>query len=68
MNALIHPTAARFTVEEAEGAGKVWGANCGPGAIAGILGMTLDEVRPRANGRWHLTHVVEIAGRRSVAA
>ena len=23
-----------------------WGANCGPGAIAAIMGMTLDDVRP----------------------
>jgi hypothetical protein len=27
-------------------ANKDWGANCGPGALAAIMGMTLDEVRP----------------------
>lgn len=27
-------------------ANEEWGANCGPGAIAAIMGMTLDDVRP----------------------
>ena len=27
-------------------ANSEWGANCGPGALAAIMGMTLDEVRP----------------------
>ena len=36
----------RFDVEDAQRAGDAWGANCGPGAIAGVLGMTLDELRP----------------------
>ncbi len=36
----------RFTADDADRAHHEWGANCGPGAIAGILGMTLDEVRP----------------------
>lgn len=36
----------RFNVDDADRAHAEWGANCGPGAIAGILGMTLDEVRP----------------------
>lgn len=31
---------------EAESAYEEWGANCGPGALAGILGLSLDEIRP----------------------
>ncbi len=37
---------ARFTAADADLAHETWGANCGPGALAAILGMTLDEVRP----------------------
>lgn len=36
----------RFNLADAERAHDEWGANCGPGALAAILGMTLDEVRP----------------------
>ena len=36
----------RFTLEDAQRASDEWGANCGPGAIAAICGMTLDELRP----------------------
>ena len=36
----------RFTMEDGERAADEWGANCGPGALAAIMGMTLDEVRP----------------------
>jgi hypothetical protein len=36
----------RFTLEDADRANDKWGANCGPGAIAAIMGMTLDELRP----------------------
>lgn len=36
----------RFTLADAERAREEWGANCGPGAVAAIMGMTLDEVRP----------------------
>jgi hypothetical protein len=36
----------RFGLEDAQRASTGWGANCGPGAIAAIMGMTLDEVRP----------------------
>lgn len=35
-----------FDVDDAERAHKDWGCNCGPGAIAAISGLTLDEVRP----------------------
>lgn len=37
---------ARFTLEDANRAHDEWGANCGPGAIAAVVGMTLDELRP----------------------
>lgn len=36
----------RFTMEDAERASDAWGANCGPGAIAAIVGLSLDELRP----------------------
>jgi len=36
----------RFTVDDAQRAYDVWGCNCGPGALAAILGLTLDQVRP----------------------
>lgn len=39
------PTAP-FTRADAQRAFEAWGANCGPGAIAAIMGLTLDEVRP----------------------
>lgn len=38
--------APRFTAEDADRAYDEWGANCGPGAIAAICGLTLDELRP----------------------
>jgi hypothetical protein len=36
----------RFTAEDADRAHDEWGANCGPGAIAAICGLTLSELRP----------------------
>ena len=36
----------RFTADEAWAAHDEWGCNCGPGAAAAILGLTLDEMRP----------------------
>lgn len=36
----------RFTAEDADRAFDAWGSNCGPGAIAAITGLTLDELRP----------------------
>lgn len=36
----------RFSVTDQERAHAEWGANCGPGAIAAIAGLTLDELRP----------------------
>jgi hypothetical protein len=35
-----------FTKEDAERAFDEWGANCGPGAVAAIMGMSLDDVHP----------------------
>ena len=35
-----------FTQEDAVRAYAEWGANCGPGAVAAIMGMSLDAVRP----------------------
>ncbi len=37
---------ARFNLDDALHAGQLWGANCGPGAIAAITGLTLAELRP----------------------
>lgn len=36
----------RFTAEDQERAHAEWGSNCGPGSIAAITGLTLDQVRP----------------------
>jgi len=36
----------RFTAADLDAAHQAWGCNCGPGAIAAMLGLTLDEVRP----------------------
>ncbi len=35
-----------FTADDAERALIEWGANCGPGAVAAIAGVSLDELRP----------------------
>jgi hypothetical protein len=35
-----------FTEADAHRAYDEWGANCGPGALAAIAGLTLDQVRP----------------------
>lgn len=42
----ILPVLPRFGLKAAERANDEWGANCGPAALAAIMGMTLDEVRP----------------------
>lgn len=36
----------RFSADDADRAYDEWGANCGPGAIAAICGLTLSELRP----------------------
>lgn len=38
-------TPVSFSLHDAETACSQWGANCGPGALAGALGLTLEEVR-----------------------
>lgn len=38
--------APRFTFDDAKRAHKDWGANCGPGALAVVAGLSLDQVRP----------------------
>lgn len=43
---MFPPPRTRFTFEEADRANREWGMNCGPGAIAAICGLTLDELRP----------------------
>lgn len=37
--------AIRFTLDDAEAAGKAWGFNCGPGALCAVLGLTPTELR-----------------------
>lgn len=36
----------RFNLADLERANDDWGCNCGPGSLAAILDLTLDEVRP----------------------
>lgn len=36
----------RFSEADADRAYEEWGANCGPGALAGMTGLSLDQVRP----------------------
>jgi hypothetical protein len=36
----------RFNLADAQRAADEWGCNCGPSALAAIMGLTLDEVRP----------------------
>ncbi len=43
---MIRQPAVRFTDVDTRRAAETWGANCGPGAIAAILHLTLDELRP----------------------
>ena len=43
---MTYPPEVRFTIDEANRAYDAWGANCAPGAIAAILGLTLDQIRP----------------------
>lgn len=38
--------AAKFSLEDAQRAAYLWGANCGPGAIAAVLDTTLESIRP----------------------
>jgi hypothetical protein len=59
---------ARFTIDDAKRACDEWGANCGPGAIAAVCGLTLDELRPHmgdfeCKGYTNPTLMREILGR-----
>jgi hypothetical protein len=36
----------RFTADDTERSADDWGANCGPGAIAAIAGLSLEDLRP----------------------
>jgi hypothetical protein len=38
--------APRFTMADAIRAADAWGFNCGPAAVAGVLHLTIDELRP----------------------
>lgn len=40
------PRPLQFTADDFHEANDEWGANCGPGAIAGMLGIPLDVLRP----------------------
>jgi len=61
----------RFTQKDAERAFDEWGANCGPGALAAIMEMNLDEVRMHM-GNFEAKHYTNpslmIAALRSVGA
>ncbi len=37
---------APFSLDEAQRAADQWGANCGPSALAAVLNLTLEQVRP----------------------
>jgi hypothetical protein len=39
-----------FNAAAADRAHEEWGMNCGPGALAAVMRMTLDEVRPHLSG------------------
>jgi hypothetical protein len=40
----------KFTEADAIEAFDAWGCNCGPAALAAVMGMTLDGVRPHLRG------------------
>ena len=42
----LGPPLLNFSEADANRANDAWGANCGPGAIAAVMGMTLDGIRP----------------------
>jgi hypothetical protein len=48
--ASINSPSCPFSAAEAIKSSDEWGCNCGPGALAAILGKTLDEVRPLIPG------------------
>lgn len=40
------PPRVAFTAADLDRANTEWHCNCGPGAIAGVLGISLDQIRP----------------------
>src|SRR5690349_11053969 len=42
----------RFTASDVDAAHATWRANCAPAALAAILDLTLDEVRPLFGEHW----------------
>lgn len=53
------PFRPRFDVRDWREAWEEWGCNCGPGALAGLLGLTLDEVRVALEGFEAVGHTKE---------
>ncbi len=53
----MKPEPAKFTVDEVNSCD--WGVNCGPGALAAILDLTLDQVRPHM-GNFEKKHYTNI--------
>ena len=47
---LVTVAPMRFTLDDAQHAADAWGCNCGPGAFAAVLGLTLDEARQHLRG------------------
>lgn len=45
-------TPLRFDLADVERASAAWGCNCGPSALAAIVGLTLVEVRPHMGDGW----------------
>lgn len=65
------PNPPRFDLQAVERANDEWGANCGPVALAAILDLTLDEVRPHMGDfeRKHYTNpTLMLAALRSLKA
>ena len=56
--------AVAFTLADAHRAFDAWGANCGPGALAAVLGLSLDAVRLHLDGfdRKHYTNPAMMRG------
>lgn len=44
------PPLVPFTCKQLCDANNAWGANCGPGSLAAVLEMALDEIRPKLDG------------------
>lgn len=65
----VKPFEYSFTCEEANDANDRWGANCGPGALAAMLGVKLDDVRahlPKFDDRHYTNPTMMQAALRSL--